>query len=243
MTASEPNLPDTVSDVEEISQGSGRIRVALEITVAILVLVGIYYLFAPEEAVELPPLQNQDIDPIIRAQIDPAGQSRNDTAVTPAVSATTSLTGPAPVSVTPQETPTADAETTPATDGEAARELIAALRNGSDNRPTSELNRLAADFLQQGRSTDAYLLWFFAARQGDGQAAFSLASLYDPNHFQAGSSLLTEADATQAFKWYNAAAEQELPQARERLRTLRKTLKTQADEGDQSAQRLLLNWQ
>ncbi|MEJ2461513.1 MAG: hypothetical protein P8098_07785 [Candidatus Thiodiazotropha sp.] len=69
MTASEPNLPDDFSDVEEISRGSGRLRVTLEITVAILILVGIYYLFAPEEEVELPPLPQSEIDPIIRQQI------------------------------------------------------------------------------------------------------------------------------------------------------------------------------
>jgi hypothetical protein len=242
MTASEPNLPETVSDVEEISQGSGRMRVALEVTVAILILVGIYYLFAPEEEVELPPLQSQEIDPIIRAQIDLAGQTQSQTAVAPTDTTVANPPEPAPLALQEAPAPLAEAAA-PAADGEAARELIAALRSGTDNRPVSELNRLAGEFLQQARATDAYLLWFFAARQGDGQAAFSLASLYDPNHFQSGNSLLTEADATQAYKWYSAAAEQNVPQAKERLRTLRASLKKQADEGDQSARRLLLNWQ
>ena len=245
MTASEPNLPDDVSDVEEISQGSGRMRVALEITVAILILVGIYYLFAPEEEIELPPLERQEIDPIIRAQIDAADQA--DSTPTPAqvVSDDTSPTEPAQPDILETavvEPPAEPAETQPKAEGESAREIIAAQRSGSDSRPLSELDQLASQYQQQGRTTDAYLLWFYAARQGDGQAAFSLASQHDPNHFEPGNDLLSEADATQAYKWYSAAAAQAVPQARERLEALRLSLQKQAKAGDLSARRLLLNW-
>lgn len=238
MTASEPHLPDDISDVEEFSQGSGRIRVALEIAVAILVLVGIYYLFAPEEEIDLPPLESQEIDPIIREQI--AADQDKASAAAPDVSDTSAETATTPDS---QETPVVAAfEAAPAADGETAREIIAALRSGSDSRPISELDRLAADFQQQGRPTDAYLLWFFAARQGDGQAAYTLGSLHDPNHFEGGNTLLTEADPTQAYKWYSLAAKQDVPQARERLQALRASLQKQADAGDLAANRLLLNW-
>ena len=239
MTASEPHLPDDISDVEEISQGSGRIRVALEITVAILVLVGIYYLFAPEEEIDLPPLQSQEIDPIIREQIA-ADQEKTPAVTSPAVSDAQDQPEASTGSVEPQAA--AAFEAAPAADGETAREIIAALRSGSDSRPISELDRLAADFQQQGRPTDAYLLWFFAARQGDGQAAYTLGSLHDPNHFEGGNTLLTEADPTQAYKWYSLAAKQDVPQARERLQALRASLQKQADAGDLAANRLLLNW-
>ncbi|MEJ2395547.1 MAG: deoxyribonuclease [Candidatus Thiodiazotropha sp.] len=232
MTASEPNLPDDFSDVQEISSGSGRLRVFLEVTAAILILVGIYYLFAPKEELDLPPLQQQEIDPIIRAQIDAAqgDQPAAETAETAADETAPSTTEAAPAE-----------KAVSLTDGDAAREIIASQR--SDSRPLSELNRLAGEYQQQGRITDAYLLWFYAARQGDGEAAFALATLYDPNHFKPGSSLLTEADATQAYKWYSAAAHQSIPQAAERLQALRATLKAQAETGDLSARRLLLNWQ
>ena len=76
----------------------------LEIAVAIAILVGIYYLFAPEEELDLPPLQQQEIDPIIRAQID-ASQGE-------------------PVAASPAEATAADANKTETPDGEAAREII-----------------------------------------------------------------------------------------------------------------------
>lgn len=221
-------------------------RVALEIIVAILILVGIYYLFAPEEEIDLPPLERQEIDPIIRAQIDAAEQATSTPAPAPAVSGETSQTEPgqpgtAEASV--KEPPAEPVETRPMAEGDTAREIIAAQRSGADSRPLSELDRLAAQYQEQGRTTDAYLLWFYAARQGDGQAAFALASLHDPNHFEAGNDLLSEADSTQAYKWYSAAAAQAVPQAQERLSALRLSLKQQADGGDLSARRLLLNWQ
>ncbi|MEJ2456506.1 MAG: hypothetical protein P8103_20490, partial [Candidatus Thiodiazotropha sp.] len=118
-----------------------------------------------------------------------------------------------------------------------------AQRDGSDKRKLSEIDRLAQEYQQQGHTTDAYLLWFYAARQGDGKAAFALASLYDPNHFQSGSTLVTAADATQAYKWYSTAARQSIPEAAERLQALRARLESQAESGDMSARRLLLNWQ
>jgi TPR repeat protein len=240
MTASEPNLPDDTSDVEEISNSSGRLRVTLEITVAILVLVAIYYIVDPKEEVELPPLQQQEIDPIIRSQIEAA---RDQPAKEPAAAD--------PAQVEKEETGLKESVNRtgqamvlqPQAEGEAAREIIAAQRSGSESRPLSEIIRLATEYQQEGRVIDAYLLWFYAARQGDGEAAFALASLYDPNHFKQGNSLLTEADPTQAHKWYKVAAQQSVPQASERLSALRRALEAQAKAGDMTASRLLLNWQ
>lgn len=242
MTASQPNLPDNVSDVEEISSDSGRLRVTLEILGAVLILVGIYYLFAPEKQIDLPPLQNKEIDPIIRAQID-AAQSSRPTPTDPETAADTEEAVAEPSPLGAEEPPAQQSATQPQADGEAAREIIAAQRNGSEHRSLPEINRLASDYQQQGRVTDAYLLWFYAARQGHGEAAFALASLYDPNHFEPDKSLLNSADAAQAYKWYSAAARQSTPQATERLQALRVTLQAQASAGDMTASRLLLNWQ
>jgi TPR repeat protein len=239
MAASEPNLSTDISKMEEINRSSGRLRVTLEVTVAILILVGIYYLFAPEEEVDLPPLQQQEIDPVIRSQIE-ASQKTAAGEQTPtkaeniekhANSAETSTVAGQENKVQSQA------------DGEAARGIIAAHRSGTESRPLSEINRLATEYQQQGHSTDAYLLWFYAARQGDGEAAFALAGLYDPNHFEPNNDLLNEADPTQAHKWYSIAAQQSIPKATERLQALHRTLKTQAKAGDMTASRLLLNWQ
>lgn len=232
MTASEPRLPDDFSDVEEISRDSGRLRVTLEIAIAVCILIGIYYLFAPANELDLPPLPQQEIDPIIRAQID---ASREQPA-TPVQTAQTALASPA-------ESVTREANADRLPDGEAAREIIAALRGGGDARTLPQIDRLAEDYQRQGRVTDAYLLWFFAARQGDGEAAFALGDLHDPNHFEPGNSLLSAADANQAYKWYQVAAGQSIPRANERLQALRNSLEAQAKAGDMAARRLLLNWQ
>jgi TPR repeat protein len=90
---------------------------------------------------------------------------------------------------------------------------------------------------------DAQLLYFFAARNGSAEAAFQLAQLYDPNHFEAGSSLLGEPDAFQAFKWYTAAKNAGMTEAQARLDELHKWAEKAAQNGDAEAERLLLQWQ
>lgn len=241
MTASEPRLPDDFSDVEEIPRHAGRLRVALEIAVALLILVGIYYLFTPQPKIDLPPLPPQEIDPIIRAQIDaaqqPAASGSTDPAVQPTPTDNTSPADDETISIAP--TP-ADREIP---EGASARKLIADLRSGAQSLEQAEMVRQATAYQQAGRLTDAYLLLFYAARQGNGEAAFALASLHDPNHFIPGSSLLDSPDSQQAHKWYSLAASQKVPEAEQRLQALRSTLEKQAATGDPASRRLLLNWQ
>jgi hypothetical protein len=252
MTTSEPRLPDDFSDVEELPHSSGRLRVAIEITVAILILVGIYYLFAPEQEIELPPLQRQEIDPIIREQIDAA--RRQPTAPDQAMNGerptvteqTTSSEKPTPGNATPgtgEQMAQSASEQAVLPDGAAARKLIDNLRSGEVKLSQRGILQQARTYQQSGDLTDAYLLLFFAARQGDGQAAFDLATLQDPNYFQTGNSLLETPDAFQAHKWYSKAAAQHVAQAKERLQALHNTIRKQADDGDMAARRLLLNWQ
>ena len=128
-------------------------------------------------------------------------------------------------------------------DGAAARQLISELRNGRKKLGMGEVVRRALSAQEVGRVTDAYLLLFYAARQGDAQAAFALASLYDPNHFSPGIGLLEAPDSLQAYKWYRFAASQQVPNANQRLQALHETIKKQATAGDPMARRLLLNWQ
>lgn len=250
MSTPEPRLPDDFSDLEELPRSSGRLRVAIEIGVAILVLVGIYYLFAPEQEIELPPLKQQEIDPIIREQIDAA--HRQATAPAPAAQAEQPADEAQPQVATREATPEAAQRTagnasgqTPRAqpEGSAARKLISDLRSGAVKLDAAELLQRAHGYRQSGDLTDSYLLLFYAARKGDGQAAFDLASMQDPNHFQAGGSLLASPDAYQAQKWYREAAAQNVPQAKARLQALRSTIEKQADAGDMAARRLLLNWQ
>jgi len=240
MTTSDSRLSADPAAVEDISPPSGRIRVALEITVALLVLVGIYYLFAPEEALELPPLSPQEIDPIVRSRSEAAQPA-------PARENTPS----APASARPAEDSSPSSETLPRdtngmppslAEGDAARRLIAELRAGGKTLTSDEILRQAEIYQQSQKPTDAYLLLFYTARRGDGKAAFALATLNDPNHFNADLSPLSEPDTTQARKWYDLAASQGISQATQRLQALRGSLETQASGGDPAAQRLLLNW-
>lgn len=243
MSNLDSRLPDDFSDDVEITNTSGHLRVAIEIAVAILILAGIYLLFAPEESMELPPpIAESQIDPVIRDQIEAASTrttkgAEKEIKEPPKAEATASTL---PLESRPSEPIEADS---PTQNIETARDLIAKLRSGKLALSSAELIEKSQQFTQQGRPTDTYLLLFYAAREGNGQAAFALASLYDPHHFQEGNLLLEKPDIYQAHKWYTEAAKQQITGAQERLSALRGTIERQADSGDPSAQRLLLNWQ
>ncbi len=255
MTNSDSTQPEDVSDDLEVTNTSGYLRVAIEITVAALILVGIYYLFAPEESIELtPPVDETQIDPVIRDRIETAdpGQGAEAEGQRPEESPVET----APVASRPDEPQRSanpasvpspiDATAEPATSVQPqidARQMIAEMRHGELVLSPAEIIKKTELFTRQGRHTDTYLLLFYAARQGDGQAAFALASLYDPKYFTPGNALLEKADVFQAHKWYSKAAKQQIPDARLRLETLRSEIEKQAEAGDPAARRLLLNWQ
>jgi TPR repeat protein len=241
MSNLDSRLPDDFSDDVEITNTSGHLRVAVEIAVAISILAGIYFLFAPEETMELPPpTEESQIDPVIRDRIEAASTTEGveeEITETPKTEATASAL---PLESSASEPLEADTSTQ---NIETARDLISKLRSGKLALSSAELIEKSQQFTQQGRLTDAYLLLFYAARGGDGQAAFALASLYDPQHFQEGNTLLEKPDVYQAHKWYTEAAKHQIAGAQERLSALRIEIERQADSGDPSAQRLLLNWQ
>ncbi|PVV08528.1 MAG: hypothetical protein B6D77_11745 [gamma proteobacterium symbiont of Ctena orbiculata] len=242
MTSPDSKLPDEYDQDVEKSTNSDRLRVVLEIAIAALILTGIYFLFAPEEEIDLaPPLEQSQIDPIIRAQIDSAAEQPSP------VEEETSTTE---TSTTEDDTSNLDiaaADNPPVqaadTEGGPARGLISRLRSGEATLdPHQILNQVDA-YRKEGMLTDAYLLLFYAAREGDGGAAFSLADMHDPNHFNKANPLLDKPDSYQAHKWYSVAAGKGLDKANERLKSLKRTTEAQAKKGDLAAQRLLLNWQ
>ncbi|MEJ2611397.1 MAG: hypothetical protein P8179_15270 [Candidatus Thiodiazotropha sp.] len=245
MTSSYPRLHSDFSEKEETGDNSGRLRVALEITVAALILTGIYFTFAPEEQIELQkPLLDSQIDPIIRAHLDEAKQAAKLQADTE-VTVTTPKTENSPQTnrANSKTSNTAIASATPvAQDGEDARTLIKRLRSGKLKLTAAEILEQADQYSRNNSLSDAYLLLFYAARGGNGQAAFALASMYDPNHFVTGNTLLEKPDIYQAYKWYQAAAERKVTDANERLIILRRDIEKQAKAGDPTASRLLLNW-
>jgi TPR repeat protein len=254
MTNSDSKQPEDISGDLEVTNTSGHLRVAIEITIAALILVGIYYLFEPEESIDLaPPINENEIDPVIRDRIEAAKAVQTVAENPPEQASTKEASAAAPsdqplVNETSTQPPAPVVEKVePAAKSDqqisSARELISKMRRGELVLSATEIIEQSERFNQQGRYTDTYLLLFHAAREGDGQAAFALASLYDPKHFQTGNELLEKPDIFQAHKWYSKAAKQQIPDAQLRLKALRSDIEKQAEAGDPNAQRLLLNWQ
>jgi hypothetical protein len=126
--------------------------------------------------------------------------------------------------------------------GQTARRLIAESRASAE----PNLDRIvdtARSMQDQGALTDAYLLLFYAAREGHTGAALTLAEQSDPAHRDPGNSVHESADLAQAYKWYEMAAERGNSTARQRLAALKRRVEELARSGDEQAQRLTLMWQ
>jgi hypothetical protein len=128
-----------------------------------------------------------------------------------------------------------------ASPGDGARELIAEHRasgNGDFDGIVAAAGRAQAD----GADTDAYLLFFYAARSGNAEAAFALAQQADPTQRSPDGGLFDGPDLLQAFKWYESAQDAGHPLAATRLEALRRQVDAMASAGDIEAQRLSLMW-
>jgi TPR repeat protein len=133
----------------------------------------------------------------------------------------------------------------PAERGDSAREIIDELSSGvsSADPDYAQAYERAREFQADGRSADAMLLYFFAARGGHAVAAFDLATFHDPNHHAETSSLMDEPQPFQAYRWYRQAQEAGHETASERLTELRAWAERAAGTGDTEAERLLLQWE
>ncbi len=224
MTTSESRIPQDFAGSPGL-KGNGRIRLAIGVAVILLTLIWLTSTPDSEQTDSgiVPP---SPITPIHReaGATSPSGTAESPSPVTPAVSS-------ARLEIPAQQT-----------DGEIARALIAALRNGQQQLDADSLLNRALELQQQGRVTDAYLLLFFNARNGHGPSAMLLGELHDPAHFTTGSTPIQEPDPLQAFKWYSLARQSGVEQAEERLAVLRSHIEQAAAEGDGNARRLLLNW-
>lgn len=127
--------------------------------------------------------------------------------------------------------------------GMRAREYIEQIRAAGKPYPLAQVHDKAQDFQHEGSLADAHLLYFFAARENHLPAMMVMAQLSDPVMFQAENSLLDQADAIQAFKWYSKAAELGQPAAAESIGKLRQWAQDAAATGDPEARQLLLNIQ
>lgn len=126
--------------------------------------------------------------------------------------------------------------------GARARALIAEMRSSGELQ-LDEIFAAADQAQRDGEVADAYLLYFFAARQGHAASALELGRQADPAGEIPGERLFDSPDLTQAHKWYQIAAANGNPEARQRLGELRQRVERMAASGDPQAQRIALQWQ
>ena len=126
--------------------------------------------------------------------------------------------------------------------GMRAREYIAQLREQGKPYPLDEARDKASAFHQDGSLADSYLLYFFAAREGDAQSMLEIARLNDPRYFKPDNALLDEPDAVQALKWYRLAQQSDAPEASGMLASLRDWAEAEAASGSEVAEQILLNF-
>ncbi len=135
-------------------------------------------------------------------------------------------------------------ETQPVDDrpGSRARALIAKMRADGDIR-LDDVFGAAQQAQRDGQLADAYLLYFFAAREGHAAAALALGTQADPASRDPANSVFESADLNQAHKWYQIAAQHGDAEAQQRLADLRGRIEQLAASGDPQAQRISLLWQ
>lgn len=128
--------------------------------------------------------------------------------------------------------------------GDRAREEIAAVRERSEDAPVDyqEAFASAEAHREAGRLADAQVMYFFAARNGHARAAYRLGEAYDPVRHDPGTSLVSEPDASAAYRWYAQALDGGVTEATERLDALRDWAESQAQAGNFEAEQLLVRW-
>jgi hypothetical protein len=156
------------------------------------------------------------------------------------------LTTPAPPDTNaPELTPDLGSlpiEAGSAEDGNQARQLIEDVRNRGNTTDPETLFAQAQTFAGQGQLADAYLLYFYLAKQGHGPSTLVLAEMADPAYYDARTSFFEAPDFSQAHKWYLQAMMLGMGKAEAQLRDLKLRVKAAAAGGDEKARRLLVGW-
>lgn len=142
----------------------------------------------------------------------------------------------------PAVTPEAAVETKTIKPGDEARATIADVRKQGGIQDFGALFAKAGELSKAGKMADAYLLYFYAAREGHAESAYILGGWSDPNHFSRIENVFDDPSPLQALKWYRIAASDGNKDAQNRLRELQKWVEARARTGDVQAQQLLLSF-
>jgi TPR repeat protein len=129
----------------------------------------------------------------------------------------------------------------PISPGMRARKLIETTRETGRPYPLIEIFNQAQVYQTNGSLADSHLLYFFSAREGHLESIMQMALMSDPTQFSAGNSLLDQADAVQAYKWYQKAALVGYQPAIDSVKNLREWALDEAELGNTYARQLLLN--
>ena len=126
--------------------------------------------------------------------------------------------------------------------GAKARAFIANMR-AAGSVDLDQALAAAAQAQSDGELANAYLLYFFAAKEGSSHAALELGKQADPATRDPLNSVFGAPDLNQAYKWYKIAAGNGESEARDRLADLQARVEQMAASGDPQAQRISLLWQ
>jgi len=127
--------------------------------------------------------------------------------------------------------------------GLRAREYIAEVRAGGEPYPLANIFEKGSSFQEQGNLADAHLLYFFSAREEYIPAIMKMGEMADPTLFRAEDSLLDEADAIQAYKWYKKAVALGHTPAANGINNLKQWANEASIMGNPDARQLMLNFE
>lgn len=128
-------------------------------------------------------------------------------------------------------------------EGDTARLFIDELEGAKSAVDLDSIYERAEFLNNEQKLKDAYLLYFYAARQGHANAAFRLGQFADPETFDPNRSMLISPNSNQAHKWYQSAVLAGHPKAKQSLGRLRSQVEKLAASGDERAYHLTLQWQ
>jgi len=123
-----------------------------------------------------------------------------------------------------------------------ARELIRSVREKDRPYPLDELYERALKERADNNMENAHLLFFFCAREGHLPSILMMGEMADPLLFDAENSLLDQSDPIQAYKWYQIAIERNNVVAQVKMDALQQWAESEANNANQPAQQLLLNF-